>query len=369
MSYRVELATTKRALCKNKECKDQQIKIDKGELRLGVWVSFGEHQSWAWRHWGCVTPTQLAGIKDALEGDMEMFDGYEELPDDLKEKVKSAVEAGHVNDDDWRGDVEQNRPGKRGFRSPAAKKKKQKENQEENADEQGDQSPSQSKPKKRARTKKEPSAEDDLEEPARKKAKATTKKATKIKNEDEDGGDAMAVDEPVETNGSGKVAAKKGRKAKGEEGELGAASKQKERKPASRAKKIKDETLDDGDHIPEVTPKKSKAANKRSKKAVKEEGAVSEFSGAEAQDNEEKEQSNKIKDEDEGNDALSEFDDHSTKTTRKARTPKNAANTKKAMTKKTGKGAQTDPVDTSAVEATKVRKGRKKGGSAKTKNT
>lgn len=92
---------------------------------------------------GCVTPAQIGNLGDALEGDIEMLDGYEELPEDCQQKVKRAIDQGHVDDEDWKGvgsthchwapiiddylisqDLEQNRPGKRGFRSPAAKKKK-----------------------------------------------------------------------------------------------------------------------------------------------------------------------------------------------------------------------------------------------------
>lgn len=32
-----------------------------------------------------------------------MLDGYEELPEDLQEKVKLALENGHVADEDWKG--------------------------------------------------------------------------------------------------------------------------------------------------------------------------------------------------------------------------------------------------------------------------
>lgn len=52
---------------------------------------------------GCVTPLQIASIKDATEDDLDMLDGYEELPDDLQEKVKQSIENGHVSDEDWRG--------------------------------------------------------------------------------------------------------------------------------------------------------------------------------------------------------------------------------------------------------------------------
>lgn len=50
-----------------------------------------------------MTPVQIAGVKDTTEGDMDMLDGYEDLPNDLQEKVKQAFEDGHVADDDWKG--------------------------------------------------------------------------------------------------------------------------------------------------------------------------------------------------------------------------------------------------------------------------
>lgn len=81
-------------------------------------------------------------MKEATNNDLDMLDGYEELSEDLQEKVRRAFEQGHVDDDDWRGvfvllksvcflyidasqDLEQNRPGaSRSFRSPAVKKQK-----------------------------------------------------------------------------------------------------------------------------------------------------------------------------------------------------------------------------------------------------
>lgn len=73
---------------------------------------------------GCVTPQVLANVKETTEGDMDLMDGYEEVPEEWQEKFKAAVETGHVPDEDWRGDVEFNRPGKRGFRRKTPKKKK-----------------------------------------------------------------------------------------------------------------------------------------------------------------------------------------------------------------------------------------------------
>ena len=52
---------------------------------------------------GCVTPKQISGIKEAIEDNLDMFDGYEELPEDLQDKIKLALAEGHIADDDWTG--------------------------------------------------------------------------------------------------------------------------------------------------------------------------------------------------------------------------------------------------------------------------
>ncbi|EGP89615.1 uncharacterized protein MYCGRDRAFT_103551, partial [Zymoseptoria tritici IPO323] len=108
-AYRVELATSNRAGCAVKYCQDNNLKIKKGELRQGVTVQFKEHTTWKWRHWGCVTPSVIHNWKITSGGDMELVDGYDELPAPLQEKVERAFEQGHVDDDDWTGDVEMNR--------------------------------------------------------------------------------------------------------------------------------------------------------------------------------------------------------------------------------------------------------------------
>ena len=52
---------------------------------------------------GCVTPEVLHNWHEKAEGDMDLIDGYDELPDDAQEKVKRALEQGHVDDEDWKG--------------------------------------------------------------------------------------------------------------------------------------------------------------------------------------------------------------------------------------------------------------------------
>ncbi|KAJ9257192.1 hypothetical protein DTO212C5_8917 [Paecilomyces variotii] len=125
-TYRLEEASTGRAGCQNKECKDQKIKIAKGEFRLGTWVDTEKFQSFFWRHWGCVTPKIVAGLKEILDeadGDYSAIDGFEEISEENQAKVREAIEQGHVSDSDWKGDVEMNRPGKHGYRAKATKKK------------------------------------------------------------------------------------------------------------------------------------------------------------------------------------------------------------------------------------------------------
>lgn len=87
----------------NKECKDEAIKFEKGELRIGVFVTIGEHQNWHWKHWGCTTPQVIANINEAIEGDTDLFDGYDELPEEEQTRVSQALEQGHVADEDWKG--------------------------------------------------------------------------------------------------------------------------------------------------------------------------------------------------------------------------------------------------------------------------
>ena len=50
---------------------------------------------------GCVTPKQISNLKDTIEGDPSQIDGYEELPEDVQEKLVRAVEQGHIDDEDW----------------------------------------------------------------------------------------------------------------------------------------------------------------------------------------------------------------------------------------------------------------------------
>ncbi|KAL5340129.1 hypothetical protein BJX70DRAFT_132916 [Aspergillus crustosus] len=144
-SYRVEQAPTGRAGCKNKECSDQKVKILKGELRFGTWVDTEKFQSFFWRHWGCVTPKIIGNVQDLVgEGDdrdLDMLDGYEDLPAEIQEKCVKAISQGHVDDEDWKGDPEVNRPGHIGFRVRTPKKKAAKADKEEKEEDSENETP------------------------------------------------------------------------------------------------------------------------------------------------------------------------------------------------------------------------------------
>ncbi|KAL3418908.1 hypothetical protein PVAG01_09129 [Phlyctema vagabunda] len=139
MSYRVETASSGRAVCKNTECKKEGVKIDKDELRLGVWVSFEDRGSWAWRHWGCVTGKMIENLRKYLEGEdnlgsgvyrWDFLDGFEggeknslDHHPDLQEKVKRVITQGFIDPEDWNGDPEMNRIGQTGTRTTETKRK------------------------------------------------------------------------------------------------------------------------------------------------------------------------------------------------------------------------------------------------------
>jgi hypothetical protein len=41
---------------------------------------------------------------DGSDGyDFEQIDGYEELSEDLQDKIRNAIETGHIPDEDWKG--------------------------------------------------------------------------------------------------------------------------------------------------------------------------------------------------------------------------------------------------------------------------
>lgn len=52
---------------------------------------------------GCVTPPVLHNWWESAGEDFELIDGLDTLPDDAQEKVKRALQQGHVDDEDFSG--------------------------------------------------------------------------------------------------------------------------------------------------------------------------------------------------------------------------------------------------------------------------
>ncbi|GAB7329565.1 hypothetical protein MBLNU13_g01326t2 [Cladosporium sp. NU13] len=179
MAYRIEISATKQAGCQATQCKKENVKIQKGEIRQGVLVTAGDFQSMKWRHWGCVTPPVLHNWWEAAEHDFELIDGLDTMPEDAQEKVKRALQQGHVDDDDFNGDVECNRwNGKKTQGMFLTDKQKE-------AKEGGEDGGRAKKPtgKKRGRPAKTEAADEDEEE-AEKPAAKKGKKAAAASTED-----------------------------------------------------------------------------------------------------------------------------------------------------------------------------------------
>ncbi|KAL4870932.1 hypothetical protein BDV12DRAFT_164939 [Aspergillus spectabilis] len=283
-SYRIDQAPTSRAGCKNKECKDEGIKILKGELRFGTWVDTENFQSFFWRHWGCVTPKIISNVIDLVgkgdDRDLDMLDGFEGLPSELQEKIKKSLDQGHVDDEDWKGDPELNRPGQHGFRLRTPKKKAAKADKEGSDEANEEESPAKSskgkagkkdkaeaaenetpaktsKAKKRGRVQvdEDDDAKDaDAAKPKRAKRKATPKKAppvSDVSDGDENDEDDFEVAEPKPK------ASKKGHQA----GKGAAVAKSSTTRP-KRGKKVKEDTEENGEAEPAA--KKPKRGRKKS---------------------------------------------------------------------------------------------------------
>lgn len=60
---------------------------------------------------GCTTPLVLQNIKESIGGegededslDFDALDGFDEVPLEMQEKIKTALVKGHVEDEEWNG--------------------------------------------------------------------------------------------------------------------------------------------------------------------------------------------------------------------------------------------------------------------------
>lgn len=283
-TYRYELASSNRAACQNSVCKTDGPKIQKGELRFGNLCSFEDRDFWKWKHWGCVTPIQIANVQKDIDGldidddeDMMVLDGWEELPDWAKEKIKQALKDGHVADEDWKGDPEKNRPGQKGINSARRKKKTK---GDENPDEAGlaDETPVKAKKKRMTKKDKEAAAaaeeeaEDEFAEREDTPVPVKKKRGKKVREEEPD----ESAEEVIPAKK--KRAAPKRRKVKAEEDDIKAEDEEvvpeppKQRARVRKEKVKKEEGIDDAfkaeeDAVAEALPK----IKGRAKKAKREE--------------------------------------------------------------------------------------------------
>ncbi|KAH7332895.1 zf-PARP-domain-containing protein [Rhizoctonia solani] len=96
--YRLEYASSGRAKCSGpKPCSGSSI--GKGELRLGTLLDYNGNKSFKWRHWGCTTARILSNFKNQFDA-ADDLDGFEDLNDGDKDRVRKAWAEGHVAEED-----------------------------------------------------------------------------------------------------------------------------------------------------------------------------------------------------------------------------------------------------------------------------
>lgn len=207
--YRVEYASSARSKCKGpKPCSGTAIL--KGEMRLGSVIDVRGATSYVWRHWGCVTPKIISNIKNSV-GDVEDLDGFDDLKDDDKDRLRHAFEEGKVADADIpataRKPADEEGEKSKKKRAPAKKA-------EADTDEGGEERPKKA-PARKSRAKKAPAASSEAEDgvefeekpkkarpakqaaaakkaPAEKKAPAKKKATKKKQEESEESGEDFA---------------------------------------------------------------------------------------------------------------------------------------------------------------------------------
>ncbi|KAH6705190.1 hypothetical protein BKA61DRAFT_617070 [Leptodontidium sp. MPI-SDFR-AT-0119] len=275
MSYRVETALSKRAGCQATECKANGVKIDKDDLRLGIWVDYGERAGWVWRHWGCVTGKVLQGLRNLVTDPdtpgsyrWDMLDGFESGDKNsldknpaLQEKVRRCITQGFIDPEDFNGDPEMNVLGAVGLHTKETKKKMRDE-------------------------KKESARNEEIDDLKTQIAALTAEKAAGGNSNDLDARIAYAQAALDKRLSAGTPATKKRVKDEADAEEGTPAKKKRTTKkkaeddededvkpakpaPKSRAKKVKKEEDDNADNDEDIKPTPAKRS--RAKKAVKKE--------------------------------------------------------------------------------------------------
>lgn len=268
----------------------------------------------------------------------------------------------------------------KGFRSPAAKKAKktnadtevgaiinfsavlsrtdyQNPLLQDTGDDDGGTSPSKPAPKKRGRVKKE-ELEDEAEEPAKKKPRAPAKKGKKVKGEEIV--DQATLDEPA--SAPKQAAAKKGKQAKVKETDSKEAVKPKAKAAAKKHKDAREEEATaDIDEAAAAAPEKAKAASKKGQKTdeAETEALKSGMQPKKARGRPPKAIADKVSDLNGLSPGVEQYD-QAVKASEKAGATTNAANTKKPISKKSGKNVDAETAEALAEETPKAQKGRKK---------
>ncbi|KAH7412269.1 hypothetical protein DE146DRAFT_751396 [Phaeosphaeria sp. MPI-PUGE-AT-0046c] len=143
--YKVDVATRGTASCRKSDCPMGAVKIAKGELRLGISVSYdGEHESFVYKHWACISKFDLDAVQELFEEDS--FDGIDTLPNEFETVVIETLETGKV--------VEPPKP-----EVPAAKPKRAKKKKV--ADDDSEIGESKPRPKRKTKAAGKKKAEDD----------------------------------------------------------------------------------------------------------------------------------------------------------------------------------------------------------------
>ncbi|KAF1848830.1 zf-PARP-domain-containing protein, partial [Cucurbitaria berberidis CBS 394.84] len=92
--YQVDVPT-RAAACRGADCLSKGIKVTKGELRFGISVPFdGEHGSWVYKHWKCMSPYDLKSAKEHYEQDS--FGGLENIRAEYKQVVEQTFKEGKI---------------------------------------------------------------------------------------------------------------------------------------------------------------------------------------------------------------------------------------------------------------------------------
>ncbi|KAF2846563.1 zf-PARP-domain-containing protein [Plenodomus tracheiphilus IPT5] len=104
--WRLEHSSNNRSVCNQAACKRAQVKIAKGELRIGTNTLYDrdEEQRWyiAWRHWACATKQQILGLKELTSDDPTKASGFGSLSPESQEQVRLAFEAGRPADKEFK---------------------------------------------------------------------------------------------------------------------------------------------------------------------------------------------------------------------------------------------------------------------------